>query len=290
MKTYLISITLLLAFSACGHKNADEKQSAADVMLLPAPPPSIGRAEKANMIVTLEDKKASDRKEVTDTSKKIIKDGDIRFQAIDLKLTKVKIVSSLNSLGGYVADENETNNGTDNQREFTLKVRIPSKNFDKFLEALSGDADRIDTKNIRIRDITTEYIDVTTQIKNKKILESRYQALMAKATKMADLLEIEDKLTEIRTDIESTQGQLNYLNSQVAYSTLDITFYSKQNGQVNKGNEFGYKFKTAVTDGWDVLQNIFYALIALWPILIITALVLWAFKRWIRKRKARKAE
>jgi hypothetical protein len=288
MKSYLISFTLLLALAACQDKKPVEKFTITDVKLTP---PSANKAydKRAEKAVSGNDIYANSpaKPQPVDTAKKIIKDGEIRFQAGDLKLTKGKVVEALFKLGGYVADESETNNGDSNQREFNLKVRIPSKNFDKFLETLSGNAERIDAKNIHIRDVTTEYIDVTTQIKNKKLLESRYQGLMAKATKMADLLEIEDKLTEIRTDIESTQGQLNYMTSQIAYSTLDITFYSKQNGQVNNQNEFGYKFKIALAEGWGILLTIVYTIIALWPVLIIAAIVLWVSKRWMKKKKVK---
>jgi hypothetical protein len=292
MKVYLISITLLITFSACGHRAPEGMTMAADVSLAPPPAPALmksaaygyDKAEKAP-----NDNQTS-ANQIADTSKKIIKEGDIRFEAGDLKSTKEKIVTSLKSFGGYVAEESETNNGNNNSKEYNLKIRVPAKNFDRFLEALSANADRIDTKNIRIKDVTTEYIDITTQLKNKKLLENRYQELLAKATKTADLLDIENKLTEIRSDIESTQGQLNYLNKQVSYSSLDITFYTKQSGQVNNGNEFGYKLKTAIVDGWSVLQNLFFGVIGIWPIILIIIIIYWMIKKWRKRRRVKKAE
>lgn len=291
MKAYLISFTFLIVLSACGHSAPEEKAMTADVSLAaPSAPASMKQAAYAGG----KEKSSSDNQttpnQITDTSKKIIKEGDIRFEAGDLKTTKEKIVTSLKSFGGYVAEESESNNGDNNQKEYNLKIRVPAKNFDRFLEALSANADRIDTKNIRIKDVTTEFIDITTQLKNKKLLEIRYQELLAKATKTADLLDIENKLTEIRSDIESTQGQLNYLNKQVSYSSLDITFYTKQSGQVNSGNEFGYKLKTAIVDGWSVLQNLFFGIIGIWPIILIIIIIYWMIKKWRKRRRAKKAE
>jgi hypothetical protein len=283
MKSYLIAIFMLIVLCpACGHKSKDEKPIVSNIML--APPASSGEARKLADINF--DKKAPlNNKNVADTSQKLVKEGDIRFLAGNLASTKEKIVVSLKSFGGYVADESETNNGDNNQKEFNLKIRVPSKNFDRFLSALSGNADRIDGKNIRVRDVTAEYIDVTSQIKNKKLLEGRYQQLLEKASKMADLLEIENKLTEIRSDIESTQGQLNYLDKQVIYSSLDITFYNKLTAQA-ADDQFSYRFKTAVTNGWGILQELFFSIISLWPIIIIGAVGVWLFKVWQKKRKA----
>lgn len=293
MKAYLISFTFLIALSACWHQTpADDKAMTTDVTL--ASPPAPASIKQVVYDGNKDEKASNDNQtagnQITDTSKKIIKEGDIRFETGNLKATKEKIINALKSFGGYVAEENETNNGDNNRKEYNLKIRVPSKNFDGFLGALSASADRIDTKNIRIRDVTTEYIDITTQLKNKNLLEKRYQELLAKATKTSDLLQIENKLTEIRSDIESTQGQLNYLNKQVSYSSLDITFYTKQSGQVNSGNEFGYKLKTALADGWSFLQNLFFGIIGIWPIILIIIIIYWMIKRWRKRRRAKKAE
>jgi hypothetical protein len=283
MRSYLISISILIVLCpACGHKSKHEKQSVSNIMLLP--PPTVAQARKAAADIDYDKKASSNNKAVVDTSQKLVKEGDIRFLAGNLVSTKEKIVATLKSFGGYVADESETNNGDNNQKEFNLKIRVPSKNFDRFLRALSGDADRIDSKNIRVRDVTAEYIDVTSQIKNKKLLEGRYQQLLQRASKMADLLEIENKLTEIRSDIESTQGQLNYLDKQVAYSSLDITFYNKLTAQV-ADEQFSYRFKTALANGWGILQELFFSIISLWPVVIIGCVAVWLFKIWRKTRK-----
>lgn len=289
MKVYLILFTLLLTFSACGHKNVEEKAVVADMAMAPVPPVKQSKAgyERAYDKKAFNDKEASP-KETVDTSKKIIKEGEIRFPVENLKATRQKIVNSLKKLGGYVAEENETTNSDNNQKEYNLKIRIPSKNFDSFLEALSADADHIDKKNIRRRDVTTEFIDIATQLKNKQLLEDRYLELLKRATKTSDLLQIEEKLAQIRTDIESTQGQLNYLSRQVAYSTLDITFYNKQTAQI-VDEAFSYKFKTAVYDGWNLLQNLFFSTIMFWPFIIIAVIFYWMVKIW-RKKKGKKAE
>jgi hypothetical protein len=118
-------------------------------------------------------------------------------------------------------------------------------------------------------------------------LENRYNQLLAKATKISDLLEIENKLTEIRSDIESTQGQLNYMSKQVAYSSLDITFYTKATTAEN-GNTFGYKLKSAISGGWTSLQNFVFWLISIWPFVIILSVLSFLYVRWRRKRRLAK--
>jgi hypothetical protein len=290
MKNYIISFTLLLTLCACEKKSEPSKMEAVtDVMLVPPPmaeQKSVGDANSLSKSAA--DKPASPQKETIDTSKKIIKEGEIRFHTGNLNAAKQKIVTSLQSLGGYVAEETETNGGDNGQKEFDLKIRVPAKNFDRFLDVLSASGDSIDTKNIRRKDVTSDFIDIATRLKNKQVLESRYLDLLKRATKTSDLLEIEDKIAEIRTDIESTQGQLNYMTRQVAFSSLDITFYNKQGERTNNENGFSYRFKQAITQSWDIVQGLFFTIVTLWPVLVIAFIALWWLRRWARKRKREK--
>ena len=286
MKTYFIlSVSFLLVLTSC-ERQKEQKATIAEVALAPVPP-----AEKSDMEVFktpagVDDKHVSANTTITDTAKKIIKEGDIRFETGNPKAARQNIVSSLKKLGGYLAEENETNSGETNQKEYSLKIRVPSKNFDAFLSSLTSSADHIDSKNIHIRDVTTQFIDVKAQINNNKQLEQRYLQLAAKATKMTDLLAIEDKLAAIRTEIDSAQGQLNYLSSQVSYSSLDISFYTRQANLVNNGNGFGYKFENSLSTGWDTMQNMFFSIVSLWPLIFVALIIYLLIIRWKKRRRA----
>lgn len=220
--------------------------------------------------------------------KKMIKEGEITIEASNRKAARKALTDSLTTLGGYIEEEAENTYDTNNRKNYVLNVRIPAQKFERFLSAVSSTADHVESKSIRIKDVTTEYIDVSTRLKNKTLLEERYKALLQKATKMADVLEVEKKLTEIRTDIETTQGQLNYLNKQIAYSSLQITLFSKSAIEKNEGNSFGYRFKNALADSWQLIQDLFFGLITYWPLLLVVLLIVIAIKKW-RKRRITKA-
>lgn len=295
MKKIFIIPVLLLVVAAC--KGPGERQGESvtmtDVQLAPPaaeekalpeapdavrfPPPVVKTDEEIIRNQSRPANKATDN-----VDKKIIKEGEIRFKTADIAVTRKALYASLKKLGGYVAEESETNES--GQKEVTLNVRVPAKNFDQLLTNVSANAEAIDSKNIRIKDVTTEYIDVTTRLTNKKKLEERYLDLLKKGSKISDLLEIENKLTEIRSDIESTQGQLNYMMKQVAYSTLDITFYTRQTARDN-GQTFGYKTKNAFASGWHTLVGLVFGFIAWWPIWLILGGLIYLFKRWRRNRK-----
>lgn len=296
MKAYLISFTLLLAFCACGHKaveklsltTIDEAKPAAQASnaIMEAPPsPNYAVADKAEG-----NGYTNNANQIRDTSKKIIKNGSIEFETTNINATRKRILQSLKKYGGYVDEDNQSTNSGIDRKEYNLKISIPARYFDFLVDSVSASADKIDSKNISVTDVTTRYIDIKTRLDNKKILENRYLELLKRGTKISDLLEIENKLTEIRSDIESTQGQLNYLNKQVAYSSLDITFYTQHVEKADKGTGLGYKLKTALADGWNILQSLFFGVITIWPVIIMLLIAYWLFKKWRRTRRVKKVE
>ncbi len=148
---------------------------------------------------------------------------------------------------------------------------------------------KIDAKSIRARDATTDYIDISTHLADKKKLEERYVELLKKGNKISDLLEIENKISQIETSIDSTQGQLNYLVNQVEFSSLNITFYTKKAGRDNS-QDFGGKFISALTGGWDDAVMIFLGFISIWPLWIIITILYLAVKNWRKKHPQKKEE
>jgi hypothetical protein len=247
-------------------------------------PPPIAEAKLAVDDAVDDD---SPEKTVVDTAKKIIKNGDISFETNNLIETRRKILKLVKKLDGYVAEDNETHDRGDNQQQFVLKIRVPAKSFEMTLDSVSSGAVKIDEKNISIKDVTSQFIDIKAQLANSHALENTYLGLLNKAGKMGDVLQIENKLTEIRTAIDSTQGVLNYLSKQVAFSSLTITFYTKEVLPDN-GDTIGSQFKTAVGNGWGLLQSLFFGLISLWPIVVTFFFFCLLIQRWRRKRRQRK--
>lgn len=296
MKTYLlllISSVIMLVFSACQYrpKDDDRKGKIAEVRMLPDVADPDDKAGEKDYAVDVElppadENIAYDRivmppvaKPVA-TEKKIIKSGDITFETGNVAATRMAILKRLKIAGGYVEEDNETDEG---RKEFLLNIRVPAKNFDAFLSTVTATATKVDSKNIRVKDVTTEYIDTKTRLDNKKILETRYLDLLKRAVKISEMLEIENKLADIRSDIESTQGQLNYMSSQVAYSSLSITFYTTRAAQVETNEGFGHQLTRALSSGLDVLQGVFFAFIALWPLWIGIGVIYFVIKKWRRR-------
>ncbi len=218
--------------------------------------------------------------------RKIIKTGDVRFKTKDLDKTRQTIISSVNALKGYVNEESQTVNGND--LEMHLTVRVPAQYFDSLMTIISSNAEYFDSKNIHTQDVTEEFIDVTTRIKNKKSLESQYLTILKQAKSIKEIMEVRRELTTVREEIESAEGRLRYLSSQVSYSTLTLVFYKEILGRSGSPRGFWTRIGDGLVTGWQTLLDIVIVFVSTLPILLMLGGLFWVFRRiWIRMKKGK---
>lgn len=214
--------------------------------------------------------------------KKLIKNGELGFQTNNLSETRKKIEAALKVNGGYIAKENSydySNNPTDE-----LIVRIPAKDFDKFLNQVLDGVEKIDYKRVDIEDVTEQFVDLEARLKSRRQLEMKYEELMVKASNMDDILKIQKEKELIREEIESAEGRLKYLSNQVGYSTLKITYYEHK----ASGFNFGGKMGNALKDGSTGFLWFLIIMVQLWPLWLMGGLVWWFILLLIKRSKRKK--
>lgn len=206
--------------------------------------------------------------EKTSADRKLVKTGYLNIVVDKVAKTKTEIEKICKEYDAYVSSE--TQNTFDERLEYEQVIRVPAASFDVFVQKLETLASNVKNKNIQTSDVTEEFIDKEARIKTKKELEIRYREILKQASEVSDILSIESQLNQVRADIESMEGRLNYLRSQVAFSTLTLSFYEPI------GAEFGFGSKTvaAFSNGWDMLLLFIIGLLNLWPFLIIVSLIL----------------
>lgn len=212
--------------------------------------------------------------------RKLIKTGSVSFQVEDLTDTKTKIKKAVKKYKAYISSEDE--DSYSDKISVNISIRVPFKDFDNLLADISKGVESFDSKNISVSDVTEEFVDITARIKTKKELENRYHELLEKANTVGEILEIEREIADLRSDIESFEGRLKYLKSQVSFSTLSISFYKS----TPTNNKFNNKFSDGFGNGWDNFIWFFVFLSNLWPfILIVFTIVFFVVRRERRKRK-----
>lgn len=210
--------------------------------------------------------------------RKIIKTGFIEFQTASLSKARKQIDHAINKYNGYISNEQETSYNDRIQQR--IVVRVPADKFDSLVADATKGIKKFDQKRIDAHDVTEEFLDITARLKIKKGTEQRYLQLLAKAKTVKDILAIEKQIESLRSDIESIEGRLKYLKSQIAYSTLTVTVYEKVSTPVG----FTYKFKSGLKNGWNNFVWFLVGIINIWPFILFGIAGIFGIK-FYRKRK-----
>lgn len=217
------------------------------------------------------------------TDPKIIKIATLRFETQNLETTADNLKQAIGKFNGEVQSDEERNEYNTVSRSLT--IRVPSDSFDNFIDEISKGVTYFDRKEISSRDVTEEYIDTESRIKTKKALEERYLQLLKKANKVSEMLEIEKELSAIREEIESKQARLQYLQSQVSYSTVELSFYKTVAEREEATVSYGSKIGNALKSGFNSLSSLFIGLIQIWPFILIFVIAFILIRRRFRRKK-----
>lgn len=258
-------MTLFLSFFSCGEN--DEKPRLA---IIQAYKPA-------------DSKNSFDNQELNVIDRKIIKEGSIDFETTDIAKTRNIIDEAIKKLGGYISEENEYTQG--NRISQNLIVRIPADKFDELVSEISKGVKRFERKSIQLKDVTEEYLDIELRLKIKKETENRFRELLTKANTVNEILSIEKQKGELRADIESIEGRLKYLQNQISFSSLSVTFYELISTPVGFSSGLG----VSLQNGWNNFIKFLIVLVNAWPFLIIGLLVIIGLIATRKKRNTLKA-
>ncbi|MDC8005115.1 DUF4349 domain-containing protein [Aureisphaera galaxeae] len=215
---------------------------------------------------------------------KIIKTAQLEFETKDLEATQGKIQDLVRQHEGLV--QNDNSGKSYNKLYQNVTVRVPSENFDAFVDGVSEGVEYFDRRDISQKDVSEEFVDLKARLKAKKELENRYLELLKKAKNVEEMLEIERELSNIREEIEAKQGRLEYLKNRVSLSTVTIHFY-KVTAKTGVTVSYGQKMVNALKGGWDGISVFFLGILYLWPLFLIFGILFFILRRYLKRRKAK---
>jgi len=208
--------------------------------------------------------------------RKRIKEGRIDFQTRDVEATDKTVRAIAKECGAWISDDHCSR--TDSRLEYNLTIRVPSDRYDSLANLILKKAEikKLDSKSTSIEDVTEEYIDVETRLEIKKESEKKLTELLGKAKNLAEVLEVQKQLSELREDIESVEGRMKFLADKVSYSTLHVTFYVK----MPYSSRFFGGFWSALKDGWEVFLYVLTGAAYLWVLILVVLLGRWGYKAY----------
>jgi cytochrome c-type biogenesis protein CcmH/NrfF len=228
--------------------------------------------------------------------RKIIKTYRVRMETLTYDEAVSLIINAAQSFGGYIAEASQEGISTGSSygtRSATYTVRIPAENADAYIEHISGDCNVL-SSSLTTQDVTDAYYGYQARLESLVIQEERLSAMMEKAETLSDLLTLEDKLSDVRAEINGINSSLQLMEKSVSYSYVYVTL--REVKEYEEPEKEGYlsclggSFVNAFESFVKVLGEILIVMIWMLPYLIVLGIILVAVIVWNARRKRKNAK
>ena len=230
----------------------------------------------------------------------VIKTANLQIVVDDPAKAMDSISKLADSMDGYVVSANLYQTHAENGAEVPqadITIRVPAERLDEALGKVKDLSDQLPrNENISSQDVTSDYTDLQSRLRNLEATESQLQEIMQSANRTEDVLNVYDKLVSIREQIEVTKGKIQYYEKSAALSAITINLIANAAVQPLKigGWEPVGVAKGAVQALINTMQ--FLASAAIWtviliiPVLLVILVPIYLILRfllgWLRRRKS----
>jgi len=170
------------------------------------------------------------------SSAKLIKTVNISLQTKELDALLEELKAYVTEYEGYIEYSNIYGIGLENLRSGNLTIRIPVEHLEVFVEKTraAGTVTNISESTV---DVTLEYVDVENHKKALEIEQERLYEILEQAETVEELIAVEQRLSQVRYEMEWYTTSLNTYDNQINYSTVDI--YLVEVERISKVEEEG---------------------------------------------------
>jgi hypothetical protein len=211
------------------------------------------------------------------SSQRVIKTADYTIEVaqgeFDGKYAEVKAIAS--RFGGYVVSADARSYSEDLMRgTITIRVASTDDNFDR----AQGEVDalgNIKSRKISGQDVTEEFVDLQSRLRNYEAQEAQLLALMQRAQTIEEILSVQSRLSEVQSQIEQIKGRIKYMESRTDFATISIDMRETKDGgeQETGGTDWGF-VESVKYAGWLAVQTFNFVIMAMG---VILPLILMAF-------------
>lgn len=228
----------------------------------------------------------TDGSTVTTLDQKIIKTAALSV-VVNSTNEAVKALTQLaETRGGFVVSS-ETHTAADDSQVGSISLRVPADQFAAVMTSVKDSVEVVQSESVTGTDVTEEYIDLQARLHNAKSLEADYINILSKSGTIEDTLKVTKALSQARQEVESLQGQINFINARSNFSTITITLSERPSVIPSVSEKFDLLL---------VFQQAFQALVLLARAALITLIwvvviggplflliwVVWKLARWGR--------
>lgn len=156
----------------------------------------------------------------------VIQTANLTLVVPDPAASATEIARLADEMGGFVVNSNVSQTtfsdvGVTANRG-SIQIRVPAERLDEALERIKSGATEVRAENISGQDVTQEYTDLQSSLRNLEAAEEQLVEIMGSATKTEDVLRVLETLRQVRQEIEITKGRIQYLSESARLSSISV--------------------------------------------------------------------
>lgn len=258
----------------------------------PEAPAAEPRVFAGDLSVDIEEAETGERIVIVNASLEIVVD------APDQSLETISRMAE--QMGGFVVNANlyktQLSDGQEVPRA-SITIRVPAGRLEEALSIIEAESDQLPlNKSIESQDVTEDYTDLQSRLRNLEAAEAQLMEIMASANKTEDVLNVFDQLTRVREQIEVIKGQIKFIDESARLSAIRVELIP--NEVIQPISIGGWQPIGVVKNAIEALIRILQGLVdvLIWiglvflPVLVIIVLPLYFIFRAVNRRRKRRKE
>ena len=186
----------------------------------------------------------------------LVYEGSVAIDAIEFQDTVRAFKAAVEEFGGFLENEQnfgagsgdylENSYGVRDAREFMATARIPSEKYQDFMEKTEG-LGKVTESNSQVTNMTRQYGTLKAEL---EIYEAEYERYLKMFDEVSDdnaMLAIQEKLTELSLNIARTKSEMEVIDTDATYSTVQVRI-----SEVQAYKEQRAGFFARLYNGWPV--------------------------------------
>jgi hypothetical protein len=165
------------------------------------------------------------------TERLVIMNAEMTIEVEDPSVAMDVIAQMAQTSGGFVVSSNLSQRIGAKGIEVdyaTITIRIPAKNLTQSLKSIEALAVKVLSKNQSGQDVTKEYTDLQSRLRNLEDAEEQLRQIMENSEKTEDVLSVYRELTKVTENAEVIRGQIKYYDESIAYSAVSLTLITHE--------------------------------------------------------------
>jgi len=187
--------------------------------------------------------------------------------------TSAETIRSLTERAGGFLVQWQTN-GAKDATNASITVRVPVARFEEVRAEIRKLALRIEGEQLHAEDATRQYVDQQARLHNLRAQEAQYLSILKQARTVKDTVDVSEKLSQVRSEIDPQQAEFETLSRQVETVGISVSLHSEAEANV-LGVRFrpSFELKLAVMLGLEGLANYATSMFSLF--FYLPAILLW---------------